>query len=267
MSIRRGSSTDSAARFLAARKREPSTEIAERFVKMREARLTREQKVDRVVPILESPLHRRAKQIRKLTRCSLVGIPACRDSLGDLPAVRHNEFGWVAHQDPITARCRVLWYGADDHTRALCAWCRDDDPGIPIPHRELRRLPLQFVGPRPYTRHPNEGAVYAIATVPDIRLSRLKVGWTTGLGVRMSSYITLAPTALVLGVWTGCVHSERRAHSVVDGRIGASEVFECHNVWSTIEALARAMVDRCVDCDELAALSDEPDGSFAIGAP
>jgi hypothetical protein len=266
--VKRSTSTDTAASFLRkqarkmqVRKRQPNGMPIVPIAADQSRRVSGDELRDLLVLQLSSPRSGRAQRIHKRQAPPPSGVAACRDSLRDLRPARCGEYGWVVHQHPLTARCRVLWYGADRGSVALCSWCRSDESGIPVPHRELKSLPPSYFGPKPILDwHPGDGAVYAIATMPDVRFSRLKVGWTTDLKTRTGSYITLAPTLLLLGLWPGCIHSEDIAHAAVDGRIGDSEVFDCHNVWHTLESLRHVMESGCDWC------SDDAQHPLALGA-
>ncbi len=82
------------------------------------------------------------------------------------------------------------------------------------------------------------GWVYAVSVVPELDLNRIKIGFTErAINVRLGSFRTANPTALLVGLWEAEKHGEQLAHSAVEGRIGSSEVFKCPDVFKALAAI------------------------------
>lgn len=161
---------------------------------------------------------------------------------GDLPTAARGAFGWAVHHDATTGRHRLLVHVADVPGGAICAPFHGSDARIVIPHKQLRRCPPGFEGPAPIAGVAD--VVYVVAVAPELRLSRVKIGWTSKIGERLATFATVAPTALLLGLWPGSEADEAAAHLIADGRIGSSEVFDCRDVWTTVTAIGRMMAGR-----------------------
>ena len=69
------------------------------------------------------------------------------------------------------------------------------------------------------------GWVYAIALIPELIPWRIKVGFSTDIAERLSSFRSVCPTARPIGAWDADPADEAVAHAALRGRIGSSEVF------------------------------------------
>lgn len=99
-------------------------------------------------------------------------------------------------------------------------------PPPPIP-KEL--ADQSFVRSRDVDRH--GGLVYAVATVPDLDVRRIKVGFTSRpIENRLEAFRTANPTAALLGLWPAPSDAEDVAHRLIEGRVGNTEVFHVPDV-------------------------------------
>lgn len=94
----------------------------------------------------------------------------------------------------------------------------------------------RFVRSRDVERH--GGLVYAVATVPDIDIRRLKVGFTTRpIENRLDAFRTTNPTVALLGLWPAPYDAEDVAHRLLDGRLRNTEVFHVPDVVAALTAI------------------------------
>jgi hypothetical protein len=104
-----------------------------------------------------------------------------------------------------------------------------------VPFGSLLAVPLQI---NTTSKPSGLGWIYAIALVPDIDIRRIKVGFTERpVAARLAQYRTANPTALLIGLWEGARYAEQRSHSVLDGRIGHSEVFQVSNLARALDGI------------------------------
>lgn len=113
-------------------------------------------------------------------------------------------------------------------------------------YRPLAALPSNWIKPdtRPWLLDSRfEGWIYAVATVPELSLHRLKVGWTTKpIEQRLKSYRTSSPTCLLLGLWEGFPAGEDAAHAACGEPLaGSNEVFDVLDPWKTLDAIGVAV--------------------------
>ncbi len=160
-----------------------------------------------------------------------------------LPAVKLGDFGWVVHLDATAPA--ICWYADDaigSRGTAYCSSSLGDPDRWSAKRADLRDLPVWFEPPVASLPSTGEGWLYAIALTPDADLRRIKIGWTSKLiGNRLKSYRTANPGAMLLALWDADRDQELAAHAAVDGRIGASEVFQCADPWSATTAIGAAL--------------------------
>lgn len=101
----------------------------------------------------------------------------------------------------------------------------------------------RFVRSRDVERH--GGLVYVVATVPDLDIRRLKVGYTTRpIEQRIDAFRTANPTATLLGLWSVPSDGEDAAHRVVAGRLRSTEVFHVPDVVAALTAIDEELTRR-----------------------
>lgn len=102
---------------------------------------------------------------------------------------------------------------------------------------------LQFVRSHDVERH--GGLVYAVATVPDLDVRRVKIGYTTRpIENRLDAFRTVNPTASLIGLWSAPSDGEDVALRMVDGRLKDTEVFHVPDVAAALAALDEEMRKR-----------------------
>lgn len=127
--------------------------------------------------------------------------------------------------------------------RVLIAQIVDEALAKRAPDGELRRPP-HCRGNLPSTR---TGWVYAIVLNFDVEPLRMKIGYTEKqVGARLSTIRTTCPEARIVGTWDADRHDEERAHRVVPGRIGKSEVFavSIDDAADALAAIGAAIAER-----------------------
>jgi hypothetical protein len=88
----------------------------------------------------------------------------------------------------------------------------------------------------------NEGFIYAVAPDPELRPSRIRVGWTTALDQRLSCYRAIAPDLRVLRIWPAKTQAIEVAALMAAERFGTrvgQELFDA----SSVDALLRGLDD------------------------
>lgn len=194
--------------------------------------------------------------------------------IDDLPEVEQGDYGWCLYESMFKGdHPRLVWYDDDD------CWCSHGldekdpshecpgeigDPDLPknscyldwgamvypttditghyevAPYGCLRTLPA-FITSQ-YTTSRKQGWVYAVAIVPDVDLRRLKIGYTERpIGGRLASFRTANPTALLIGLWEANRSDEDRAHLLLPGRVGKSEVFQVHDLAEALGAMDKLL--------------------------
>lgn len=89
------------------------------------------------------------------------------------------------------------------------------------------------------------GLVYAVATVPDLDIRRLKIGFTArSISSRLENFRTVNPTAHLLGLWPAPLAGEGVALGAVDGRLRGTEVFHVADVVSALMSIDAALMER-----------------------
>jgi hypothetical protein len=89
------------------------------------------------------------------------------------------------------------------------------------------------------------GLVYAVATVPDIDVRRLKVGFTARpIENRLDAFKTANPTASLLGLWAAPSEAEYAAHQVISGRLRDTEVFHVPDLVVALTAIDKELSRR-----------------------
>lgn len=164
-----------------------------------------------------------------------------------MPAPGKEDYGSVVYIHPITREPCVVLYEDSEYDEAFdddcAAICAIGDRQLRVDLCDLRRVP-NFVAEFFSATYPStrSGWIYAVATVPEIHLGRLKVGWTSKpMTQRLRSYRTANPTALLLGLWDADATEEQRVFKTLPGRIGKSEVFQGHDPWHMLSLLREAL--------------------------
>lgn len=197
--------------------------------------------------------------------------------LEDQPEIDEGEYGWCVYDGLFLGeRPRLVFYDDDEH---WCSHRRDEssedhecdltphsDPDAWLrmskahcfldngaicypsdriegcyevqPHNTLHHVPTRIEYDYQSTR---SGLIYAIATVPELDLRRLKVGYTTSLSTRMSSFRTANPTLVLLGLWNADKHAESAVHEALGGRLRASEVFDVDDLDGAFDSISAAI--------------------------
>lgn len=88
------------------------------------------------------------------------------------------------------------------------------------------------------------GWVYAVMLDPAGHPRRIKVGFTKAPGKRLAAFRTSNPAAVIRALWEASTADEGRAHDVLSGRVGASEVFTVNDVESAMASIDRALGTR-----------------------
>ncbi len=171
-----------------------------------------------------------------------------------LPSVSEGDWGWVVYRAPVSGEFQIVYYDNDDVAceceascdcppQAICLHAPHDvEESLAVDYEHLRALPSSYGFRRANNPSTMDGWIYAVILMPELNMNRLKVGWTeTHIWDRVRHFRTTNPKAFVVGAWDASRSDERRAHSVVDGRIGTSEVFDTKNVWLAVERIHREL--------------------------
>lgn len=88
------------------------------------------------------------------------------------------------------------------------------------------------------------GWVYAISLDPAHYPCRLKIGYTKVPKIRLSTFRTTSPSAMLVGLWEASASDEDAVHDVLTGRVGTSEVFNVRTVVSALASIDKSIGPR-----------------------
>lgn len=118
-----------------------------------------------------------------------------------------------------------------------------------INQRYKRRAAKNWTPPAPKrlprARIDDDGFVYAVQLLPDLAPNRIKIGFTTSsIDRRLSQHRVTCPALKVVAHWKATRRDETRAHRVVVGRVGLSEVFDVADVAAALSTLDALLGER-----------------------